>query len=651
LPQRTSPHSNGLSIAFIRILVSKDFRRVKRFYIAALAVAFGLAAPRAFAQSTPTPAPLDRIEILGRLAAGYSPSYVAYLVKTRGVAFSVSAMFLDQVARAGGRGVLVDNLPHATSPDAGNSMDGQDVPSDHLAKCAELNHLGDMDDSRSECRASMGENPNSPWPIRAMLYALELVSSESRQDFRQPDAAIEKEATDLQRRLARWPAARVLRPRDAFLAGSPLSPEVLEGTETNDAWSTPDGLVDFLYATPGDGQDSSETIDGPSPATGQMLDQIRDQLIQTVQSAPDLASSHLTLGSFYASQLHDFDKARAEELEAIRLEPDAERGHVSLASLYLSRQDFVDSVAELREAVRIAPQGVFEHLALANMLEQAGYDADAIGELQAILARRPNHSVASERLVDLYVQQKDFESAIEELRRSLKSTSLLFSDESLFVSQRWDDETRLAQLLKLNHDLDDAAEQYLYLLRFRPDDPDLHNGYGMLLAQQNRCADAIGEFNQSVRLSDAQNDSSYARSNVALCLSTQKDYDSAARELSSILESEPNSPIAENNVAWVYATADDPKLRNPAEALRLARLAVDSSDRPEAFMLDTLAEALLLNGKPGEALATETRAVNLDPGNPELQSRLARFRDAATKSSRSNPVSAIAPQPTATPAH
>ena len=338
-----------------------------------------------------------------------------------------------------------------------------------------------------------------------------------------------------------------------------------------------------------------------------MLDQIRDQLIQTVQSAPDLASSHLTLGSFYASQLHDFDKARAEELEVIRLEPDAERGDVSLASLYLSRQDFVDSVAELREAVRIAPQGVFEHLALANMLEQAGYDADAIGELQAILARRPNHSVASERLVDLYVQQKDFESAIEELRRSLKSTSLLFSDESLFVSQRWDDETRLAQLLKLNHDLDDAAEQYLYLLRFRPDYPDLHNSYGMLLAQQNRCADAIGEFNQSVRLSDAQNDSSYARSNVALCLSTQKDYDSAARELSSILESEPNSPIAENNVAWVYATADDPKLRNPAEALRLARLAVDSSDRPEAFMLDTLAEALLLNGKPDEALATETR--------------------------------------------
>jgi hypothetical protein len=40
----------------------------------------------AFAQS----APLDRAEILGRLAQDYSPSYIAHLVKIRGVSFSSS---------------------------------------------------------------------------------------------------------------------------------------------------------------------------------------------------------------------------------------------------------------------------------------------------------------------------------------------------------------------------------------------------------------------------------------------------------------------------------------------------------------------------------------------------------------------------------
>jgi tetratricopeptide (TPR) repeat protein len=172
------------------------------------------------------------------------------------------------------------------------------------------------------------------------------------------------------------------------------------------------------------------------------------------------------------------------------------------------------------------------------------------------------------------------------------------------------------------------------LLRFQPDDPNLHNEYGMLLAQQKRCADAIGEFNESIRLTTESDDSSYARSNIAQCLTEQKDYAGALRELKSILDSQPNSPIAENNVAWIYATAEDPKVKNPAEALRLARLAVDSSQQPEPSIMDTLAEALLINGKSQEALEMEKKAVSLDPDNPEYQSRLEHFEKAATQPSR-----------------
>jgi hypothetical protein len=66
-----------------------------------------LAAP-AFGQSVP--APLSRSEILGRLALGRPPSSIAQLIKTQGIAFTVSSRFVSDVERAGGRGILLERL-------------------------------------------------------------------------------------------------------------------------------------------------------------------------------------------------------------------------------------------------------------------------------------------------------------------------------------------------------------------------------------------------------------------------------------------------------------------------------------------------------------------------------------------------------------
>jgi len=49
--------------------------------------------------------PVDRLEVLGRLAIGESPSYVAHLVKVHALTFSPDGHFLLQVCQAGGEGI------------------------------------------------------------------------------------------------------------------------------------------------------------------------------------------------------------------------------------------------------------------------------------------------------------------------------------------------------------------------------------------------------------------------------------------------------------------------------------------------------------------------------------------------------------------
>jgi len=63
--------------------------------------------------------PVDRLEVLGRLAIGESPSYVAHLVKVHALTFSPDGHFLSQVRQAGGEGILVQRLQFAPAPARG----------------------------------------------------------------------------------------------------------------------------------------------------------------------------------------------------------------------------------------------------------------------------------------------------------------------------------------------------------------------------------------------------------------------------------------------------------------------------------------------------------------------------------------------------
>lgn len=74
---------------------------------------------------------------------------------------------------------------------------------------------------------------------------------------------------------------------------------------------------------------------------------------------------------------------------------------------------------------------------------------------------------------------------------------------------------------------------------------------------------------------------------------------------------EPTNPTLLNNLAWLLLTSDDLSLRNPQRALELSRRA--AIQIPAAHILDTLAMAYWANGYSNKAVATEKRALFLNP--------------------------------------
>jgi membrane associated rhomboid family serine protease len=86
-----------------------------------------------------------------------------------------------------------------------------------------------------------------------------------------------------------------------------------------------------------------------------------------------------------------------------------------------------------------------------------------------------------------------------------------------------------------------------------------------------------------------------------------------------------------NDVAWEYATSDDPAIRNPKAALILARKAVDlEKDKAVPGHLDTLAAAYYANSQYEGAVKTEQHAIDLadEKDRGRFQSRLETYQAA-----------------------
>lgn len=205
-----------------------------------------------------------------------------------------------------------------------------------------------------------------------------------------------------------------------------------------------------------------------------------------------------------------------------------------------------------------------------------------------------------------------------------------------------------------------ALERFQEAARLAPRDERPHVEIGSLYLDQKRADDAIREFEAALRLSP---DSPQARLGLVLAyqqkgdlakaqqlleavvgknprsgegqraladlLAERKLYPEAIEHYGRALRLEPNDAAAHNNLAWLLATSEDTRYRNPKTALVHALRAVELTHWKEPTFIDTLAEANFANRNFSEAVRVQTKTLELDPNNPEYRDHMARYRKAA----------------------
>lgn len=93
-----------------------------------------------------------------------------------------------------------------------------------------------------------------------------------------------------------------------------------------------------------------------------------------------------------------------------------------------------------------------------------------------------------------------------------------------------------------------------------------------------------------------------------------------------LYERDPDHPAVLNNLAWLYATADDPALRNPEKAVELARRAA-LADPGHPAIWSTLAQAYYVNRDFDRALTAARKALSLAQEMNASVDTLARYHE------------------------
>jgi tetratricopeptide (TPR) repeat protein len=283
---------------------------------------------------------------------------------------------------------------------------------------------------------------------------------------------------------------------------------------------------------------------------------------KAIELKPDYTAAHNNLGNalYEKGQL---DEAITEYREAIRLNKDFPEPHhnLGIALAYKGRLD--EAIAEFREALRLKQDYPGAHNNLGAALKIKGRLDEAIAEYQEALRLKKDFPEAHNSLGAALETKGDVNGAIAAYREAVRS----LPDDCAHQ--------RIGNIFQARGKLEDAITEYRAGLRAKPDSDVLHYFLGQSLAEQGKLEEAIAELHEAVRL-------------------------------------KPDFFMAHNSLAWLLATAVDPKLRKPTQAYEHAKKAVELQPRFPQFW-NTLGVAAYRNGNWNEAIAALKKSEELIP--------------------------------------
>jgi tetratricopeptide (TPR) repeat protein len=282
------------------------------------------------------------------------------------------------------------------------------------------------------------------------------------------------------------------------------------------------------------------------------------------------------------------DRAAALFEHVISLDPKYASAYGSLGHLRQEQGKPLEAIALFQRALDIFWNQPKIHGWLGAALQEVGRTEEAVRHFNEAGQLESDQGAARRWRGMALVAQGRIEEALPDFRAALDYDQ---SD----VGARYDFGLALAKLGRFQ----EAAEQFETCVHRDPAHYESQNSLALALEMLGQRDQAIGQYQAALRLRPEAREPSLRLANLLAHVGRGPE---AATLYRTALAANPSDYEAANNLAWLLATTADPRLRNGAEAVRLAEAACQATHFRQPGSLSTLAGAYAATGRFQEAI-------------------------------------------------
>jgi tetratricopeptide (TPR) repeat protein len=239
-----------------------------------------------------------------------------------------------------------------------------------------------------------------------------------------------------------------------------------------------------------------------------------------------------------------YDESIKKYREALAVDPNFANAHNGIGLVLADQVRFDDAIEQYREADKLWTKAGSpdRKLALTNwggaLRVKKQYD-ESIKKYREALAVDPDDANAHNELGRTLLAQDRFDDAIEQYREADKLWKKAGSPDQKIALFNW------ANALRSKKQYDESIKRYREALAVDPTFANAHNGIGLVLADQDRFADAIEQYREADKLweKDKSTDRKFALWNWGRALRAQERFDDAIAKYDEATIADPNDAM------------------------------------------------------------------------------------------------------------